>query len=157
MIELDPRVLALQSLGHDLPPETGAREDVRLVDRVDRERGVGREGDLRGDAGDALDLLDAVDHGVPGDVLLRGDVLLLARAKVDAADELADDDDVDALRDGRLERRVGEERVGGEVGRADVGVEAERLAQGEQAGLGAHFAGDAPFGAADGACGVEVI
>ena len=123
---------------------------------MDREGRVGREGDLRGDAGDALDLLDAVDHGVPGDVLLRGHVLLLARAKVDAADELAHDDDVHALRDGRLERRVGEERVGGEVGRPDVGVEAERLAQGEQAGFGAHFAGDAPLGAADGACGKYV-
>ena len=151
MIELDLRVLAAQGLGHDPPPEAGAREHVRLVDRVDRERRVARECDLRGDARDALDLLDAVDHRVPGDVLVGRDALLLVRTKVDAADELAHDDDVHALRDGRLERRVGEQRVGREVRRADVGVEAERLAQREQARLGAHFAVDAPLGAADGA------
>lgn len=153
MFELDLRVFAFQSLGHDLPPETRARQDVRLVDRVDRQRGFGREGDLRRHARYALDFLDAVDHGVPRDVLLRRDVLLLALAKVDTADELADDDDVDALGDGLLQRRVDDERVGGEVRRADVGVQAEGLAEGEQAGFGAHFAVDTPFWTADGAYG----
>ena len=100
MFELDLRVLAGQSLGHDLPPEPRARQDIRLVDRVDREGRVGRERDLRRDARYALDLLDAVDHRVPRDVLLRRHVLLLALAKVDAADQLAHDDDVDAARDG---------------------------------------------------------
>ena len=153
MVELDLRVPALQRLSHDLPPQTRARQDVRLVDRVDRQRGVGREGDLRRHARDALHFLDAVDHGVPSYVLPRRNVLFLALAKVDAPNELADDDDVDAPGDGLLQRRVDDERVGGEVGRADVGVQAEGFAEGEQAGFGAHFAIDAPFRTTDGAYG----
>ena len=151
MVELELRVFALQRLGHDLPPQTGAREDVGLVDRVDRQGRIGRERDLGGDARDALDLLDAVDHRVPRDVLPRRDVLLLALAKVDPADELAHDDDVDPFGDRLFQRRVDDQRVGRKVGRADVGVQAEGFAQGEQARLGAHFAVDAPFGSADGA------
>lgn len=150
VVELELRVFAFQRLGHDLPPQTGAREHVGLVDRVDRQGRIGREGDLGGDAGDPLDLVDAVDHRVPGDVLPRGDVVLLALAKVDPADELAHDDDVDAGGDRGLEGRVDDQRVGRKVGRADVGVQAEGFAQGEQARLWTHFAVHAPFGSADG-------
>ena len=151
MVERELRVFAFQRLRHDLPPQTGAREHVGLVDRVDRQGRLGRERDLGGDARDAADLLDAVDHRVPGDVLPRRDALLLALAKVDPADELAHDDDVDAAGDRFLERRVDDQRVGRKVGRADVGVQAEGLAQGEQARLWAHFTVHAPFGTADGA------
>lgn len=153
MVELDLGVFALQRLGDDVPPQTRGREHVCLVDREDRERRIDREGDLRRHAGDALDLLDAVGHLVPRDVLLGRDVLFLAFAKVEPTDELADDDDVDALGDRLFQRRVDDERVGGKVARADVGVEAEGFAEGEQAGLGADFAVDAPFGSTDGACG----
>jgi len=124
VVKLYLRVFALDRLGHDLPPETGCRKHVRLVDRVDRQGRVGREGDLRRHAGDALYLLDAVDHRVPCDVLLRGDALLLALTKVDAADELAHDDGVDVLGDRRFQGRVGDQGVRGEVGGADVRVEA---------------------------------
>lgn len=156
MVELDLGVFALQRLGDDVPPQTRGREHVCLVDRKDRERRIDREGDLRRHAGDAPDLLDAVGHLVPRDVLLGRDVLFLAFAKVEPADELADDDDVDALGDRLLQRRVDDERVGGKVARADVGVEAEGFAEGEQAGLGADFAVDAPFGPTDGAYGGAV-
>jgi hypothetical protein len=153
VVELDLRVFALQRLGHDVPPQTRGRKHVCLVDRKDRERRIDREGDLRRHAGDALDLLDAVGHLVPRDVRLGRDVLFLAFAKVEPADELADDDDIDALGDRLLQRRVDDERVGSKVARADVGVEAEGFAEGEQAGLGANFAVDAPFGPTDGAYG----
>lgn len=153
MVERDLRIFAPQRLGHDLAPQPRAREDVRLVDRMNRQRRVRRERDLRRHARDALHFLDAVDHRVPRNVLLRRDVLLLALAKVDAADELADDDDVDTPRDGLLQRRVDDERVGCEVRGADVGVHAEGLAERKEASFRAHFAIDAPFWAADGTYG----
>jgi hypothetical protein len=153
VVELDLRVFALERLGDDVPPQTGAREHVGLVNREDGERGVDRDGDLCGHAGDALDLPDAVGHFVPRDVLVGRDVLFLAFAKVEPPDELAYDDDVDAFGDRLLQGRVDDERVGGKVARADVGVEAEGFAEGEQAGLRANFTVDAPFGAANGAYG----
>lgn len=63
---------------------------------------------------------------------------------------LADDDHVKAPGDLLLEGRVLEERLARKVRRPDVGVQAELLAQLEQALLGADGA-DAPLGAADGA------
>lgn len=111
VFELDLRVFTLQCLRHDSPPQTRARQDVRLVYRVNRKRRVGRDSNLRRHARDALDLLHAIDHRVPRDVLLRCDALFFALAKVDTANELADDDDVDASGDGILQRRVDYERV----------------------------------------------
>ena len=111
VFELDLRVFALQCLGHDFPPQTRARQHVRLVYRVYRKRRVGRDSDLRCHARDALDLLHTIDHRVPRDVLLRRDTLFFTLAKVDTADELADDDDVDAPRDRILQRRIDYERV----------------------------------------------
>ena len=111
VFELDLWVFALQCLSHHSPPQTRARQDVRLVYRVYRKRRVGRDSNLRRDARDALDFLHTIDHRVPRDVLLRRDVLFFTLPKVDTADELADDDDVDASGDGILQRRVGYERV----------------------------------------------
>jgi hypothetical protein len=149
MIELELGVLGLEGLGHDFPPEPRGREDVGLVDGVDDKGRVRGEGDLRCDPGDALNLIDTVDHRVPRDVLIRRDTLLLARAKIDASDELADDDEVHVARDVRFERGVGEEGVGGEVGGADVGVQPERLAKREKTLLWPDFAVDTPFWATD--------
>lgn len=111
VFELDLWVFALQCLGHDSPPQTRARQDVRLVYRVYRKRRVGRDSNLRRHARDALDLLHAIDHRVPRDVLLRRNALFFTLAKIDTADELADDDDIDASSDGILQRRVDYERV----------------------------------------------
>ncbi len=111
MFELDLRVFPLQCLGHYFPPQTRARQDVCLVHRVYRKRRVKRDSNLRRHARDALDLLHTIDHRVPRDVLLRRDALFFTLAKVDTADELADDDDVDASGDGILQRRVDYERV----------------------------------------------
>ena len=111
VFELDLRIFALQCLGHDFPPQTRARQDVRLVYRVYRKRRVARNSNLRRHTRDALDLLYTIDHCVPRDVLLRRDALFFTLAKVDAADEFADDDYVDASGDGILQRRVDYERV----------------------------------------------
>ncbi|SRR6266478_7155739 len=111
VFKLDLRVFTLQHLGHDFSPQTRARQDVRLVYRVNRKRRVGRDSDLRCHARYALDLLDTINHSIPRYVLLRRYVLLFALAKVDAPDELAHDDDVDADGDGFFQWRVDDERV----------------------------------------------
>ena len=158
MVEYELWVLGLECLGDDLAPEARAREHVRLVDGVDGQGRVRLERDLGGDARDALHLGHAVDHRVPRRVRVRAlaRAELLARAEVRATDELADDDDVDALGDGRLERRVREQRVGREVRGADVPVQPERLAQREQALLRAHLEVHTPFRPADRACGTRL-
>ena len=70
-------------------------------------------------------------------------------AKVDAADELAHDDEVDALDEFRLQRRVLDERIG-HLDWAQVGIEAEVLAQAEDGLLGAQGRVDiVPLVAAD--------
>ena len=107
---------------------------------------------LEGDAGDALDLVRGVDLRVDGAllaVLQRDD--LLGLAEIDAAGQLAHDQDVEALDELALQRGgVGERRIAD--GRAQVGEQAEILAQPQQAGLGAHVVGDlVPLRAADGA------
>lgn len=73
-----------------------------------------------------------------------------ALAKVDAAGELADDDEVGAAADAGLERGRVDEGVRGKEARAQVAVGAHLLAQPQDALLWADGAG-APFGAADGA------
>ncbi len=111
VFELDLRIFALQCLCHDFSPQPRARQDVRLVYRVDRKRRVGRDCDLRPHARYALHLFHTVDHGVPRYVLLRRNVLLFALAKVDTADELAHNNDVDAFGDGFFQGRVDDEGV----------------------------------------------
>ena len=70
-------------------------------------------------------------------------------AKVDAADELAHDDEVDALDEFRLQRRVLDERIG-HLDRAQVSIETEVLAQAEDGLLGAQGRVDiVPLVAAD--------
>ena len=123
---------------------------------MDRQWRVRCERDLCGHARNTLDFLYAVDHRVPRDVFLWRDAQFLALAKVDAADQLADDDYVDALRVRLLQRRVNDERVGRKVRGPDVGVQAQGLAQGEQARFRADFAVDAPLWTADGAYVVTV-
>lgn len=152
VVDLELGELGLQRLGRDLAPQTRAGEDVRLVDRVHGKRGVCGERDLSRDAGDALHLRDAVDHGVPRCVLVRAHADLLARAEVRAADELAHDDHVDAACDLWLQGRVREQAVGREVRRADVGVQAQGLAEGQQTLFRANFKVDTPLRASDGTC-----
>ncbi len=109
-----------------------ALEDVGLVDL--REFLSALAGELEGDARDADDLVLRVAHGVDG---LAGVLVPGARlAEVEAAEELAHEEDVDALGDLGAQRRVVGERGEGETG-AKVRVAAEDLADLQQAGLGA--------------------
>ena len=112
-------------VAHHLAPQPAGLEHVGLVDaRHPRARGA------EGDAGDALDLLARVDAGVGGRV--RGARLL---AEVDPAGELAHDEQVGALDQLALERaRVVQRRD--RPDRAQVGEQAEALAQAEQPLLG---------------------
>ena len=103
------------------------------------------------EAHDAADLLvgvlERVDRArAPADRLAEARL-----AEVEAAGELADEEDVDARDAVRLQRRrAGEGRV--HAHRAEVRVEAERLAEPEEALLGAHLgARVVPLRAADGA------
>ena len=109
-------------------------------------------GEIEGDAGDALDFVRVVElrvDGALGAVLERHDLLRLA--EIDAAGELAHDHDVEAFHHLALERGgIGQRRIADR--RAQVGEEAEILAQAQEARLGAHRIGNAiPFRAADGA------
>ncbi len=125
----------------DLAPQPGRLEDVRLV-----HAGHLRAGELEADARDPLDLALGVDAGV-----VRGVAVEAAVAEVDAAGQLAHDQQVGALDPLALERaRVEQRRAGPD--RAQVGEQPEALAQAEQPLLGARPArvGGVPLGAADG-------
>ena len=87
VLELDVRELAAVHLAHDLAPEPARLQHVGLVHARDL-RPRGSEGDPR----DALDLANAVDARVVGDVDVAP-----ALAEVEAARELAHDDQIRAL------------------------------------------------------------
>ena len=100
-------------------------------------------GEVEGDAGDPLDLVGVVDLRVDAALLAVAEVAdLLRLAEIDAAGQLADDEDVEALDQLALQRRgVGERRV--DDRRPQIGEELEVLAQPEQPRLGAHVVGNA--------------
>ena len=134
----------------DLVPEDARFHDVALLGG--RHLAPPLAGEVEGDAGDALDLVRRVDLRVDGALLAgfeRDDLLRLA--EIDAARELAHDDDVEPLDDLALERRgVGEGRVADR--RPEIGEQAEILAQAQEPGLRALVVGHrVPFRSADGA------
>ncbi len=118
-------------------PELRDLEDVGLVDGGELLAALA--GELEGDAGDADDLVAGVAHGVDG---LAGSLVPPAGlAEVEAAEELADEEDVDAFGDLGAEGRVGGEGGVGDGG-AEVGEAAELLADLQEAGLGALVGGE---------------
>lgn len=155
VVELEVRVLLVKRFLDDPTPQPRSREDVGLVDRVDGEWRVGAFREVRGEAGDALDFGDRVGARVERfgvAALGRARDGLAAVAKVDAADQFADDDNLGPLGDVLLEGRVGDEGRGREEGGADVGVEAEGFAEREEANLGTQRRVGSPFRTADGTC-----
>ena len=155
VVELEVRVLLVKHFLDDATPQPRSREDVGLVDRVDGEWRVGAFREVRGEAGDALDFGDRVGARVERfgvAALGRARDGLAAVAKVDAADQFADDDNLGPLGDVLLEGRVGDEGRGREEGGADVGVEAEGFAEREEANLGTQRRVGSPFRTADGTC-----
>ena len=130
-------------------PEHAGLHHVALVGAGDLIAAPARQ--VEGDAADALDLESVVDLRVDAALLAVAEVDdLLGLAEIDAAGQLAHDQDVEAFDDLALQRRgVGERGIAD--GRAQVGVEAEVFAQPQQAGFGARVIGHGvPFGAADG-------
>ena len=135
--------------GDDLAPEPRGLHHVGLVDRGDLRLVAGAlgaaAGGLEGGAGDALDFGGVVLAGVEGGVAVAAGL-----AEVDAAGELADDQQVGAG-DALLAQRAGAHQRRARADRAQVGVEAHPLAEAEQALLGARVVGvgRVPFGTAD--------
>src|SRR4051812_45799342 len=114
----------------DLAPQPRGLEDVRLVDaRHARAR------EAEGDLGDALDLPLGVDARVVCTSIAPAPI-----PEVDAAGELAHHQQVGALDALALQRTRVEQRARRAHG-AQVRVEAESLAQPEEALLGARGAG----------------
>ena len=88
--------LALCVCGHDLVPQHARLHDVALFHRADPVVAGARQ--LEGDAGDALDLVGVVDLRVDAALLAVAEVDdLLRLAEIDAAGQLAHDQDVEAL------------------------------------------------------------
>ena len=135
-------------LDRDLAPEAGGLEDVGLVDG--RHELAAAAGEGEGEADDAADFVLGVDEGVHGALALGRLRPALGLAEVEAAGELADDEEVHAGHALGLER--GEAGEGGDGGDgAEIGVEAEGLADAEEALLGADLGvGVVPLGSADG-------
>jgi hypothetical protein len=148
MAQLELRELLGKHLGHDLAPEAARGQHVGLVQAPDLGGRVARERQEPGEAGDALNLGARVGLRVEG---VPGAVVLGALAKVDAARQLADHDEVGAAADVGFQRGPVDHRFGREAARAQVAVGAELLAELQQALLGADGGGRAPFRAADGA------
>ncbi len=150
--ELELHVGILRGDGLDrLAPEQAGLEHVGLVDDGDELAAQTRG--LEADVGDALDLVRVVDHRVDGALAGRDALRALGIAEIDAAGQLAHDEDVEAAGDQfRLDRR-GVHEAGITAGRAQVGVEAEMLAQRQQCGAFRLLVGRQvlPLGAADGA------
>ncbi len=140
----------LVHLGDDLVPQHAGLHDVALLHGGDLVAPRARQ--LEGDAGDALDLVGVVDLGVDGALLAVAEVDdLLRLAEIDAAGELAQDQDVEPLDQLALQRGgIGERRI--DDRRAQIGEQLEVLAQAQEPGLGPHLVGHAvPFRPADGA------
>ena len=120
-------------LDRDLAPEPRRLEHVRLVHRGDALLAPACE--LEREAHDARDLVLAVLERVDR-ATLTGDHLAETRlAEVEAAGQLAHEEDVDALEELGLQRRGRRER-GVHAHRTQVREEAEALAEPEQALLG---------------------
>lgn len=94
---------------------------------MDRQGWVRRQRNLRSNPRDPLHLPNAVYHSIPRGILggipigFRR-VELLPFTKVQAADELSYDDEIDSLGDLLLQRAVGDEGIGSEGCRSDIGV-----------------------------------
>ena len=115
-------------------PQARGLQHVGLVDRG--EPAAAPRASAQARRIDALDLGDAVFAQVAGGIVGRAALLL---AEVDAAGEFAHHDQVDAVQQVRLDRR-GAERGRVRLHRAQVGVQAQRLADRQQALFGTHRA-----------------
>ena len=126
-------------------PELRDFEDVGLVDGAELLAAL--LGEREGDAGDADNLISRIAHGVPG--LALGFVPLPRLAEVEAAEKLADEENVCAVDDFGAQRRVDGEFFEGKCG-AEICKAAESCPNGKKAGFGTLVRGEGvEFVAAD--------
>ena len=132
---------------HDRAPEAAGIQYIGLIHAA--ELLIALLGRLKADAADPLDLMLGVGHRIDGLLLAICQRLGLVLAEVHAADQLPDNEEVDALcHDLRLEG-AGGSQLGPDLGGAEVGVKAHAGTEAEQAFLGALIAGHPlPLGAA---------
>ena len=133
---------------HHLVPQHARLHDVALFHRGDAVLARARQ--FEGDAGDALDLERVVDLRVDAALLAVAEIDdLLRLAEIDAAGQLAHDQDVEAFDHLLLQRGGGGERRIADGG-AEIGEKLQVLAQPQQAGFRAHLVGHrVPFRPAD--------
>ena len=126
----------MQIFDHFVPQHAGLHH-VALFHRGDFVAPGPRQ--LEGDAGDALDLVGVVDLGIDGALLTVTEIGDRFRfAEINSAGELAQDDDVEAIDRFALQTRsVGKRRI--DDRRADIGEQAEVLAQPQQARFRPHL------------------
>ena len=141
------RILLGQAV-HHLPPQAGGLQHVGLVHAGDLF--AAHPGQLKGTAANALDLHLGIGHAVGGLNAPVGGLIPLPLAEVHAAGELPDDHQVDALLGGLFLQGAGPGHGGAQGGGAQVRVQAQVLADGQQGGLGplVRVAGVAPLGTA---------
>ena len=139
VVEGDIGIVARAHLRDGLAPQAAGFQHIGLVDRG--ETAAPQAGLFEGDAGDAGDLRAAVGAGVGG-LAVRA----LAQAEIDAAGQLAHDQQVRPRYEVGSQRGLVRQR-GVHAGRSQIGIDAERLAQGQKAGFGAR-GGLVPFGSA---------
>src|ERR1700716_3890474 len=122
MLDRDVLEFALVQRRNDLVPEHAGLHHVALLHRGDLVAPLARE--LETDAGNALDLVGVVDLGIDRAFLAVAEIGDgLGLAEIDAAGELAQDDDVESVDYLALEARSGGER-GIADRRTDIGEQA---------------------------------
>lgn len=145
VLNLEIGELALKCLRHDLAPQAAGSQDIGLVQRPDLlvAAAAGHEASK---TRNALNLGARVGLSVPS---CAGAIVLLALAKVDAASQLADNDNVSAAANLGLERRSIDEGVRREKARAQVTICSHLFAQLQQTLFRADRS-STPFRAANG-------
>lgn len=139
--DLDLRELIGHDLSDDLAPQTASSQNIGLVQTPHGERGVVLQGQVTGQAGDALDLSARVGLGVHGE---SGAVVLLALTEVDTTSKLTDDVEVDTTADLGLQWGALDQRGSGEVARTQVTEGAHLLTEAQKSLLGTDST-SAPF------------
>jgi hypothetical protein len=107
MVDHDVGIVG-RRLVHDLAPQAARRHDVRLVDAREATAPAARQ--LEGEPHHAPDLVLVVDQRVDGTAALGGRRLLRRTPEVDAASELAHDQQVDIVEALGAQRRCVDER-----------------------------------------------
>src|SRR6516164_5120821 len=123
---------------HDFAPQAGAFQDVRLIDGENFLLAL--SGEIESHAGDALDFIFGVAHGVDSDARARLAFDRTRLSEVGSTQKFADDQDVCAADEfgaecGRILKR-GKEDSG-----TEIGVGTQFAADAEESGFGAEMAG----------------